>query len=75
MHGLSGRETADRVRELQPRLAVLYMSGYTDDAVVRRGVLSAGTAFVQKPFSSDELARKVRGLLDGRVDSGVPDLN
>ncbi|MDP9491417.1 MAG: response regulator [Actinomycetota bacterium] len=75
MHGMSGRETADRVRELQPGLAVLYMSGYTDDAVVRRGVLSAGTAFVQKPFSSDELARKVRGLLDGRVDSGIPDLN
>jgi PAS domain S-box-containing protein len=75
MHGLSGRETADRLRELQPGLTVLYMSGYTDDAVVRRGVLSAGTAFVQKPFSSDELARKVRSLLDGRVDSGVPDLN
>ncbi len=75
MHGLSGRETADRLRELQPRLSVLYMSGYTDDAVVRRGVLNAGTGFVQKPFSSEELARKVRGLLDSRVDSGVPDLN
>jgi two-component system, cell cycle sensor histidine kinase and response regulator CckA len=74
MHGLSGRETADRVRELQSDLVVVYMSGYTDDAVVRRGVLSAGTAFIQKPFSSDELARKLRAALDGR-DSGPPDLS
>lgn len=75
VHGLSGRETGDGLRELQPGLAVLYRSGYTDDAVVRRGVLSAGTALVQKPFSSDELARNVRGLLDGRVNSGLPDLS
>jgi two-component system, cell cycle sensor histidine kinase and response regulator CckA len=64
MLGMSGRETADRLRELQPQLAVLYMSGYTDDTVVHRGVLNAGTGFIQKPFSSDELARKVRAVLD-----------
>jgi two-component system cell cycle sensor histidine kinase/response regulator CckA len=67
MLGMSGRETAERVRELQPHLAVLYMSGYTDDTVVHRGVLNAGTAFIQKPFSSDELARKVRAVLDPSV--------
>ncbi len=69
---MSGRETADLLRELNPHLAVLYMSGYTDDAVVRRGVLSAGTAFIQKAFSSDELARKVRAVLDRRLDAGAP---
>lgn len=73
MHGMSGRETADRLRELQEDIGVLYMSGYTDDAVVRRGVLSAGIAFIQKPFSSDELARKVRAVLDRRVDSNAPE--
>jgi DNA-binding NarL/FixJ family response regulator len=45
---------------------VLFVSGYTDDAVIRAGVLEARTAFLQKPFSLDVLARTVREVLDGR---------
>jgi PAS domain S-box-containing protein len=69
MRGMSGRETADRLRVLRPGLAVLYMSGYTDDAIVRRGLLRRGTAFIQKPFSSEELARKVRETIEGNAAS------
>lgn len=64
MPGMSGRELAQRFREQRPEARVLYMSGYTDDTVVRHGVLEAGTAFLQKPFSLDSLARKVREVLD-----------
>ncbi len=67
MPGMSGRAVADSLRRLQPGISVLYMSGYTDDAVVRRGVLARGTAFLQKPFSSQELAARVRELLDARA--------
>jgi CheY-like chemotaxis protein len=69
MRGMSGRETADRLRELRPGIAVLYMSGYTDDAIVRRGLLRQGTAFIQKPFSSEELARKVRETIESNASS------
>jgi two-component system, cell cycle sensor histidine kinase and response regulator CckA len=66
MPGLSGRETVERLRETHPDVGVLYMSGYTDDAVLRRGVLEQGTAFLQKPFGSADLARKVRQLQELR---------
>jgi PAS domain S-box-containing protein len=54
----------DRLSKSRPALRVLYMSGYADEAVVRHGVLAAGTPFLQKPFTPQVLARKVRTVLD-----------
>lgn len=64
MPEMSGRELADRLVVLHPEMQVLYMSGYTQDAIVHRGTLEEGTNFIQKPFSPDALARKVRIVLD-----------
>ncbi|HWC73954.1 MAG TPA: PAS domain S-box protein [Gemmatimonadales bacterium] len=64
MPGLSGRELADRLAGRRPGMRVLYMSGYPGDAVVQHGSLPVGSAFIQKPFSPDGLARKVRDVLD-----------
>jgi PAS domain S-box-containing protein len=64
MRGLSGRQTAEGVREVHPHAKVLFMSGYSDDAVLGNGGLEPGTGFIQKPFSNDELAGRVRELLD-----------
>jgi len=69
MPGLGGRELAERLRQVQPEAAVLHMSGYTDDAVIRRGVLEHDAAFIEKPFSAEDLCRRVRELLDGRTAS------
>ncbi|HEX9422014.1 MAG TPA: hypothetical protein VF899_02145, partial [Pyrinomonadaceae bacterium] len=59
-------ELAERVVAVDGKLKVLYMSGYTDDAIVYHGVLEEGIDFIQKPFSPDALARKVREVLDKR---------
>src|SRR5438552_1959220 len=64
MPGLSGPELADKLAAQRPGIRVLYMSGYPGDAVVQHGGLPAGSAFLQKPFSADTLARKVRDVLD-----------
>jgi two-component system, cell cycle sensor histidine kinase and response regulator CckA len=64
MPRLSGREVADRVSSLRPDLTVLFMSGYTNDAMLQHGVLDEGMAFVQKPLTPAVLARKVREVLD-----------
>jgi two-component system cell cycle sensor histidine kinase/response regulator CckA len=64
MPGMSGRELAARLAEECGDAKVLYMSGYTDDAIIHHGVLDAGTNFLQKPFTPDAVARKVREVLD-----------
>jgi len=64
MPGISGRELAERLAERIPDLRVLYMSGHTDDSVLRHGVMTGGGAFLQKPFSPEVLVRRVRELLD-----------
>ncbi len=66
MPGMSGRKVADRLSQSCPEIKVLFMSGYTDDAIVHHGVLDADTPFIQKPFAPDVLARKVREVLDDR---------
>ena len=66
MPRMSGRELAGRLVEHCPELKVLYMSGYTDNAIVHHGVLDEGMSFISKPFSAAELAFKVRQILDGQ---------
>jgi CheY-like chemotaxis protein len=65
MPGMKGRELVDRLGKLRPSLKVLYMSAYTEDDAINIGILSPGTAFIEKPFSPDELAGKVRDVLSG----------
>jgi len=66
MPEMSGKELADRLVATRPEIKLLFMSGYTDDAIVHHGVLDAKTPFIQKPFSPDALARRVREILDSR---------
>jgi FixJ family two-component response regulator len=63
MPGMSGRELAERLKSLRSGVAVVYMSGYTDDAIGQHGLLDLGTHFLQKPFTSHQLLEKCREVL------------
>jgi PAS domain S-box-containing protein len=65
MPGMSGRELVEFLRQHHPQLKVLFMSGYTEDEVLRHGLVHAEVAFLQKPFTPIGLAQKVRDVLDG----------
>jgi DNA-binding NtrC family response regulator len=64
MPGMSGNDMSRILLRKHPGMPVLYMSGYTDDAIVQHGVLEAGINFLQKPFTPGALAMKVREVLD-----------
>jgi two-component system cell cycle sensor histidine kinase/response regulator CckA len=67
MPDMDGRATADTVRSLRPDVRVVFMSGYSEDAVLRRGVASSTASFLPKPFTADRLLRLIRTVLDARV--------
>ena len=64
MPGMDGRALSDCLSQLHPEMKVLYMSGYTDDAIVRHGVMAKGTNYIQKPFTVNGLTKKVREALE-----------
>jgi len=68
MPGMSGHELAKRVAASRPGIKILFLSGYTEDAIIHEGVLNPGTAFLQKPFTLQALARKVREVLHGEQE-------
>jgi two-component system cell cycle sensor histidine kinase/response regulator CckA len=67
MPGLGGRELAERLRQSRPETAVLYMSGYSDEAIIRRGVVDPNASFLEKPFATADLASRVREVLEHRT--------
>ncbi|MDB5047490.1 MAG: multi-sensor hybrid histidine kinase [Fibrobacteres bacterium] len=68
MGGISGRVLAEKLREARPDTKVLFMSGYTEDAIIRHGVYTAQASFIGKPFSPAAIAAKVREVLDGSAE-------
>src|SRR5207302_8731833 len=64
MPGMSGRELVERLSADRPALRILYTSGYPADAVLRRGIAQARAPYIEKPYVPDDLARKVREVLD-----------
>ena len=64
MPEMSGKQLAERLSGIRPEMKVLYMSGYTANAILHRGVVDEGTHLLTKPFAPETLARRVRELLD-----------
>jgi len=73
MPEMSGPELIRQLKRLRPRMRVMYISGYTEEAIVHHGIPESGAAFLQKPFLPVELARKVREVLDTRTNSANGD--
>jgi DNA-binding response OmpR family regulator len=73
MPGESGGELAQWMSQARPDMPVLYMSGYTDDAIVRHGVQNDGAEFLQKPFTEQALLARVRAMLDARQRRREPE--
>lgn len=65
---MSGRQVAERLRAMRPGLKVLFMSGYTDDAILQHGILDSGVAYLQKPLTPASLTRKVREVIERNGD-------
>jgi two-component system, cell cycle sensor histidine kinase and response regulator CckA len=63
MPGMSGKVLVDRLRKTLPHIRVLFMSGYTDDAILQHGVLDSGIPFIEKPFNTKVMVNKVGALL------------
>jgi DNA-binding NtrC family response regulator len=72
MPRMSGRELAENVRSISPGIRLLYVSGYTDDAVFRHGMTEGEINFIQKPFRSMDFLRKVREILDEHPKVRIP---
>ena len=66
MPGMNGKQLYDKLKRLEPNLRVLFVSGYTSEAVVSRGIVEQGVHFLQKPFTRDELAEVLRSILEFR---------
>jgi len=69
MPDMNGREVARHIAQLRPKARILFMSGYTADVIAYRGELEADVEYLQKPFTPDSLARRIREVLAQKTDS------